>query len=50
MVTRAAAVVAGFGIITVSRWHSILVFRSPGELADLEHVRAEPFDLCEHAV
>jgi hypothetical protein len=36
--------------ITVSRCHLILVFRSPGELADLEHVQAEPLDLCEHAV
>jgi hypothetical protein len=32
------------------RCHLILVIRSPGELADLEHVQAEPFDLCEHAV
>ena len=36
--------------ITVSRCHLILVIRSPGELADLEHVQAEPLDLCEHAV
>jgi len=28
----------------------ILVIRSPGELADLEHVQAEPLDLREHAV
>jgi len=34
----------------VSRCHLILVIRSPGELADLEHVQAEPLDLCEHAV
>ena len=48
-------VVAGFGApklaaITVSRCHLILVIRSPGELADLEHAQAEPLDLCEHAV
>ena len=36
--------------ITVSRCHLILVIRSPGELADLEHVQAEPLDLCAHAV
>ena len=33
--------------ITVSRCHLILVIRSPGELTDLEHVQAEPLDLCE---
>src|ERR1039457_873458 len=36
--------------ITVSRCHLIMVIRSPGELADLEHVQAELLDLCEHAV
>jgi hypothetical protein len=35
---------------TISRCHLILVIRSPDELADLEHVQAEPLDLCEHAV
>jgi hypothetical protein len=36
--------------ITVSRCHLMLVIRSPGELADLEHVQAEPLDLSERAV
>ena len=40
--------------ITVSRCHLILVFRRPGELADLEHVQAERFYACvpevDHAV
>jgi hypothetical protein len=34
----------------VRRHHLILVIRSPGELAGLDHVQAEPLDLCEHAV
>jgi hypothetical protein len=36
--------------ITVSRCLLMLVIRSPGELADLEPVQAEPLDLCERAV
>jgi hypothetical protein len=36
-------------VITVSRCHLILVFRSPGELADLKHVQAELLDLCGYA-
>jgi hypothetical protein len=55
MVTERHRLVAGFGTPETSGHHGepghlILVFRSPGELADLEHVQAEPLDRCEHAV
>ena len=36
-------------VITVSRCHLILVFRSTGELADLKHVQAELLDPCGYA-
>jgi hypothetical protein len=38
------------GEMTLPDGTVILVIRSPGELADLEHVQAEPLDLYEHAV
>ncbi len=47
---RRGSVRPELAVITVSRYHLILVIRSPGELADLEHVQAEPLDLCEHGV
>ena len=36
-------------VITLRRCHLILVFRSPGELADLKYVHAELLDLCAFA-